>query len=95
MYSLVNEGFKILEDGIAKGPEDIDVVYIYGYGFPRHKGGPMYWAEKDQGLSTVLKALQRYSDRYPNQPWLKPSALLENAVKHGSIKEELKNFEKS
>ena len=41
MYSLVNEGFKILEEGIAAGPADIDVVYVNGYGFPKYRGGPM------------------------------------------------------
>jgi 3-hydroxyacyl-CoA dehydrogenase len=38
---MVNEGFKILEEGIAGSPEEIDVVFIYGYGFPRYRGGPM------------------------------------------------------
>ena len=41
MYSLVNEGFKILEEKIAQRPEDIDVVQVYGYGFPKYRGGPM------------------------------------------------------
>ena len=44
MYPLVNEGFKILEEGIALRSSDIDVVYVYGYGFPRYRGGPMYVA---------------------------------------------------
>lgn len=41
MFPLVNEGIKILEEGIALRPDDIDVVYVYGYGFPRYRGGPM------------------------------------------------------
>jgi len=41
LYPLVNEGFKILEEGIALRPEDIDVIYTYGYGFPKYRGGPM------------------------------------------------------
>jgi 3-hydroxyacyl-CoA dehydrogenase len=41
LYPLVNEGFKILEEGVALRPEDIDVLYSYGYGFPRYRGGPM------------------------------------------------------
>jgi 3-hydroxyacyl-CoA dehydrogenase len=41
LYPLVNEGFKILEEGVALRPEDIDVIYSYGYGFPRYRGGPM------------------------------------------------------
>lgn len=39
LYSLVNEGMKILEEGIAEKPEDIDVIYVYGYGFPKYRGG--------------------------------------------------------
>lgn len=95
IFPLVNEGYKILEEGISKGPEDIDMVYIYGYGFPRYRGGPMYWAEKQQpgGLRGVLEALRRYHTAHPDQPWLKPAALLESAVKNGtSIKDELKNL---
>lgn len=93
LFPLVNEGYKILEEGISKGPEDIDMVYIYGYGFPRYRGGPMFWAEKEQGLSTVLASLQRYYEAHPNQPWLKPAVILENAVKNNtSIKKELKAF---
>lgn len=41
MLALVNEGYRILEEGMANGPEDLDVVYIYGYGFPRYRGGPL------------------------------------------------------
>ena len=41
MYPLINEGFKILDEGIAQRPGDIDVVYTNGYGFPRFRGGPM------------------------------------------------------
>ena len=43
MYPLVNEGAKILEEGLALRPGDIDIVWIYGYGFPRYRGGPMFW----------------------------------------------------
>lgn len=90
MFSLVNEGYKILEEGISKGPEDIDMVYIYGYGFPRYRGGPMFWAEKEQGLEKVLRALQAHYEAHPQQPWLKPAGLLEEAVKNqSSIKKQL------
>jgi 3-hydroxyacyl-CoA dehydrogenase len=41
LYPLINEGFKILEEGIAQRPDDIDVAYVYGYGFPRYRGGPL------------------------------------------------------
>ena len=94
LFPLVNEGYKILEEGISKGPEDIDMVYIYGYGFPRYRGGPMYWAEKEQGLAKVLEALRGYHEAHPDQPWLKPAALLESAVANKtSIKKELKSMQ--
>ena len=43
LLSMVNEGFKIVEEGIAQRESDVDIVYIYGYGFPRRQGGPLYW----------------------------------------------------
>ena len=44
LFPMVNEGFKCLEEGIAMKPSDIDVIYVYGYGWPIFRGGPMYWA---------------------------------------------------
>src|SRR3546814_16882397 len=62
LYAMVNEGAKILEEGIAQRASDIDVVWLNGYGWPRHTGGPMFWAEQ-VGLDTVVDALTRYRDR--------------------------------
>ena len=45
IYPMVNEGARILEEGIATRPGDIDVIWLYGYGFPAWRGGPMYWAD--------------------------------------------------
>eukprot|EP01012_Entosiphon_sulcatum_P065397 TRINITY_DN94347_c0_g1_i1.p1 TRINITY_DN94347_c0_g1~~TRINITY_DN94347_c0_g1_i1.p1 ORF type:complete len:727 (-),score=125.65 TRINITY_DN94347_c0_g1_i1:83-2242(-) len=59
-FPLINEGFKILEEGIARNPGDIDVVYVHGYGFPRYRGGPMYFADVDIKLPQLLAGLQRY-----------------------------------
>ncbi|MBF2753980.1 MAG: enoyl-CoA hydratase/isomerase family protein [Gammaproteobacteria bacterium AqS3] len=59
IYALVNEGAKILEDGMALRSVDIDVVYINGYGFPAYRGGPMFYANQ-QGLDQVLAALEKY-----------------------------------
>jgi 3-hydroxyacyl-CoA dehydrogenase len=58
LHSLVNEGARILEEGIAARSGDIDVVYVYGYGFPAWRGGPMYWAEK-AGLARVVETMRR------------------------------------
>ncbi|KAJ8352331.1 hypothetical protein SKAU_G00238070 [Synaphobranchus kaupii] len=67
LYALVNEGFRILEDGIAAGPEDIDVIYVLGYGWPPHRGGPMFHAVA-VGLPTVLERLEHYHQAHPRHP---------------------------
>jgi len=64
LYTLVNEGAKILEEGIAQRASDIDVVWLYGYGWPRWTGGPMHWAE-EQGLAKIVEALDRHASRLP------------------------------
>lgn len=59
ILSLVNEGARILEEGVARCSGDIDVVYVNGYGFPRALGGPMYWAEQE-GLAAVAARMEAY-----------------------------------
>ncbi len=60
VYALINEGARILEDGIANKSSDIDIVYIYGYGFPVHRGGPINYAN-EVGLFNVVRAMQRFA----------------------------------
>ena len=60
VFALVNEGAHILEEGIANKASDIDVVYIFGYGFPVHRGGPMLYADQ-VGLFNVVQAMQRFA----------------------------------
>lgn len=79
LYSLANEGFRVLSDGIASCPEAIDTIYINGYGWPRHRGGPMFYAS-EVGLPKVLAKLQRYAEANPDIPGLQPSALLQKLV---------------
>ena len=57
IYALINEGARILEDGIAQRSSDIDLVYLYGYGFPAYRGGPMFFAGQT-GLHEVVRALK-------------------------------------
>ncbi|XP_029462062.1 peroxisomal bifunctional enzyme isoform X1 [Rhinatrema bivittatum] len=83
LYALINEGFKVLEDGIASGPEDIDVIYNNGYGWPKHKGGPMYYASL-VGLPVVLSKLEKYYETNPDIPGLKPSGFLKKLVAKGN-----------
>jgi 3-hydroxyacyl-CoA dehydrogenase len=61
LYTMVNEGAKILDEGFAQRASDIDVVWVYGYGWPRHKGGPMFWGDQ-LGVSTIVSALERYAE---------------------------------
>jgi 3-hydroxyacyl-CoA dehydrogenase len=58
VYALINEGARILEDGIAQRSSDIDLVYLNGYGFPAYRGGPMFYADQ-VGLHEVAQALTR------------------------------------
>ena len=62
LYTMVNEGAKILEEGKAQRASDIDVVWVYGYGWPVYRGGPMFWADL-VGLKTIVEGLKRQSDR--------------------------------
>ena len=80
LYPLVNEGAKILEEGLAIRASDIDVVWINGYGFPRYRGGPMYWADQI-GIATIHDAMQRLYDAHGE--WLKPSPLLIDLARSG------------
>jgi 3-hydroxyacyl-CoA dehydrogenase len=57
IYALINEGARILEDGIAQRASDIDLVYLNGYGFPAYRGGPMFFADQT-GLHVVARALE-------------------------------------
>jgi 3-hydroxyacyl-CoA dehydrogenase len=62
LYTMVNEGAKILEEGIAQRASDIDVVWVYGYGWPVYRGGPMFWADS-VGLAKIVEGLKRQEER--------------------------------
>ncbi|MDX1633941.1 MAG: 3-hydroxyacyl-CoA dehydrogenase NAD-binding domain-containing protein [Marinobacter sp.] len=81
MYVMINEGAKILEEGIAYRSSDIDVVWIYGYGFPAYRGGPMFWAEQ-VGLDKILDAVRNFHNTVGGDQW-RPSELLERLVSEG------------
>ena len=80
MYSLINEGAKILEEGIALRPSDIDIVWIYGFGFPRYRGGPMFYADT-VGVDTVYELMAKLYEQQGE--WVKPAPLLEKLAKEG------------
>src|SRR5688572_499295 len=62
LYTMVNEGADILEEGMAQRASDIDVVWVYGYGWPVYRGGPMFWADTE-GLAKIVEGLKRQQDR--------------------------------
>jgi 3-hydroxyacyl-CoA dehydrogenase len=83
LYTMVNEGAKILEEGIAQRASDIDVVWVYGYGWPVYRGGPMFWADT-VGLDKIVEGLKR------QEPRMKPEfgfsqLLLDKAAKGESF----------
>jgi 3-hydroxyacyl-CoA dehydrogenase len=81
MFALVNEGMNILDEGIAQRPGDIDVVYVYGYGFPAWRGGPMHYADA-VGLVHVLERIREFEQRFGPDNWT-PAPLLEKLVENG------------
>jgi 3-hydroxyacyl-CoA dehydrogenase len=81
MYVMVNEGAKILEEGIADRSLDIDITWIYGYGFPAYRGGPMFWADQI-GLDNILGTVEQFYDDLGGEQW-KPAALLQKLVSEG------------
>ena len=85
IFSLVNEGFRVLEEKVAEKSSDIDVVFNYGYGFPRYLGGPMFYADRFVGLKKVHDAMLQFLNEQPDLPeWhFKPAPLLEQLVKEG------------
>jgi 3-hydroxyacyl-CoA dehydrogenase len=80
IYALVNEGAKLLEEGIALRASDIDIIYITGYGFPAWRGGPMFYADT-VGLDKVLADVQRFH-RTHGYFW-RPAPLLEKLARDG------------
>jgi 3-hydroxyacyl-CoA dehydrogenase len=81
VYSLVNEGARILEEGIAMRASDIDMVYLTGYGFPLHRGGPMFYADS-VGLSNVLMAMENYARGRHGDAWA-PAPLMVRLAAEG------------
>ncbi len=84
LLPMINEGALILEQGIALRPGDIDVIFANGYGFPRHRGGPMFHADQ-LGLGEVLAGIGRYGERYGERYWTPAPLLRQLAGEGGSF----------
>ena len=81
LYPLVNIGAQLLDDGIALRASDIDVVYVHGYGFPKYRGGPMYYADQ-VGLDNVYRDIVSFHQLY-GDAW-RPAPLLKRLAEEGS-----------
>ena len=80
LYGMINEGARLLEQGIALRAGDIDVVYVTGYGFPAEHGGPMYLADRI-GLASVHEDVKRFHEAHG--VWWEPAPLLERLAREG------------
>ena len=80
LYPMINEGAKILEEGKAQRASDIDIVWIYGYGFPVYRGGPMFYGDT-VGLDRVLDRMRAFEAQMGAE--FKPAALLERLARQG------------
>ncbi|HEY8538200.1 MAG TPA: 3-hydroxyacyl-CoA dehydrogenase NAD-binding domain-containing protein [Steroidobacteraceae bacterium] len=84
LYPLLNEGIRILEEGIALRASDIDVVWTSGYGFPRYRGGPMFYADTI-GLKTLLDGILKYQKIFGPMHWQPAPLLVELVEKNMTI----------
>jgi 3-hydroxyacyl-CoA dehydrogenase len=90
IYGLINEGAKILEEGIALRASDIDVIWTNGYGFPRHRGGPMHYADTVE-LAKIYARICEFRDQFGAEFWEPSELLAELAGNGGSFAEFDKN----
>ena len=84
LYPMVNEGAKLLDEGIAIRGSDIDVVWVNGYGWPMYRGGPMYWADSI-GLNEVAGAIERYAETLGGRHWELAPLLERLAARGGAL----------
>ena len=85
---MINEGAKILEEGMSSRPSDIDVVWVNGYGWPMYRGGPMYYADAI-GLPNLVETLKEFQRQDGDDFW-KPAPLIEKLVAEGKGFRDLK-----
>ena len=86
-YPMINEGAKILEEGMSSRPSDIDVVWVNGYGWPIYRGGPMHYADSI-GLPNVLATLKEFWQQDSDDFW-QPATLIEKLVADGKSFQDL------
>ncbi|WP_258129510.1 3-hydroxyacyl-CoA dehydrogenase NAD-binding domain-containing protein [Achromobacter anxifer] len=84
LYSMINEGARILEEGVASRPEDIDTIWLNGYGFPRFRGGPMFHADQI-GAARICERIRHYASHAGAQYWTPAPLLLAQARDGGAF----------
>jgi len=90
IYALVNEGARIVEEGIAQRSSDVDIVYLNGYGFPPYRGGPMFYADQT-GLPEVARTLRRIASAPgADTAFWKPAPLLARLAQESKTLSEFK-----
>jgi 3-hydroxyacyl-CoA dehydrogenase len=83
LYTMVNEGFHILEEKIAQRPSDIDVVWTFGYGWPVYRGGPMFWAELE-GADRIVVGLEKHRHRFEPSFSIAPNLMAKAGKNHAA-----------
>ncbi len=81
LYAMINEGARLIEEGIVSRPHEIDVIWLNGFGFPAYRGGPMFYAD-EVGLRTILGRLQHYRAQVGAE-YFTPAALIERLAREG------------
>ena len=89
LYAMINAGGHVLDEGLAMRSGDIDVIWHYGYGFPRYQGGPMFYADHI-GLNHIYDKVTKYYEDYGD--WLRPSELMRSLAKSGKGFRDHKNL---
>ncbi len=84
LYAMINEGALILEEGVASRPEDIDTIWLNGYGFPRFRGGPMFHADRI-GAARICERIRHYASQAGEQYWTPAPLLLAQARDGGAF----------
>ena len=88
LYPMVNEAALIIDEKIVERPEDVDLVWLHGYGFPRYRGGPLYWAD-GLGLREIVAAMDRYAVQLGEPYWQVAAGLRDRAARQaGFLSEE-------
>ena len=78
---MINEAAKILQEGVAARAIDVDMVWLHGYGFPRYRGGPLFYAD-EIGIKNVFETIHKYRDQFGPDFWT-PATLLEEMAASG------------